>query len=323
MGRLIGPKGASIQELERRTGCRCRVHNDSIGGGSSGSSGAADKVDHKQPAKNRLQESPPLQQKSTVVAGAAADARVSIRCCSGGSRDAQEAAEALCRRAAELFATHGLSLDEALTQAVAEKEEMERLEAERQSMEELEDAARRLVIEWPEFRPEDAKLALQEALLDEDAAFLLLQQGLRAPVLSSKLDEDHSSPAGCEDDDDCHETTDCAAAGVPRKKNPILRSSTPRVQEDFPALIGNLQSPTRGTGEEAPLNVSLVGFSAAWGEKARTHQAPRNDELKSTRQFPGLPEGSKPVGRRPVRTKSNSRTEYLRQLRPQVLCRRA
>lgn len=93
--------------------------------------------------------------------------------------------------------------------------------------------------------------------------------------------------------------------------------------EEFPALIRDSE-PTTTRGAVGASNASPLVAGAAWrGNAPRMHQAPHKEELKSTSEFPGLPEPSVPVGRRPQRTKTTARTEYLRQLRPQTLRRRA
>lgn len=150
VGRLIGRGGAIVQELEQATGCRVRT--------------SALVAETEQQDGERLTE-------------------VVISCTGARCERDREAAEARCCRAAQLLGLDGLSLADAVSQADAERDALERLEAARSRDLQLQSATRRIRIEWPEFAEEDVLAALAEAgNLDEDRAVDLLLQGFRAPV---------------------------------------------------------------------------------------------------------------------------------------------
>lgn len=151
VGRLIGERGARVQELERETGCRVR----------SSEGRAAAGID---------EEERPLT-------------RISVRCTSSGAVAAREAREARCVRAVQLLCLEAasLSLAEALAQADAEREEYERLEMAHQEERQQDMAVRRILINWSDFDEEDVRAALQEACNGEDEAIDLLHSGFHAP----------------------------------------------------------------------------------------------------------------------------------------------
>lgn len=204
---------------------------------------------------------------------------VSVRCNSGGPAKTQREKEARCRRAAELICYERLPLEEALKQTDAEKAEMERLEAERHEQEELEELARRLVINWPEFEKEDAQAALLAADRDEDAAFLLLQGGFKDPQIMRT--------PGAESE---KESSDATEETMEKKKNSKTSKKTEEVQEAFPALF---VAPQQG-GVAA--DIEAAAAAASWRAAAKRRHVLCAKEIACAEEFPGLPAPSKPIG---------------------------
>ena len=145
-GRLIGRGGATIQELERETGCRVR----------------ASKCEGQ-----TLEGSEPLMS-------------VAIRCVAACAAADLEVKTMRCLRAAQLLCLDGLSVSEALEQADQERKIQEHIETERWEQEQRSAAVRRILIGNREFDEENVRAALCEACDDEDLALDMLYGGFQA-----------------------------------------------------------------------------------------------------------------------------------------------
>jgi len=154
MGRLIGKRGAIIQELEKSTGCRVLI--------------------------------PPRSSDEASVF-------VTIYSVSSRNADEALMHEARCVRVAQLLCLEGLPLADALGQADAERQAQEEVEAASAKKEQEKLARRRILVSWPQFEEADAEAALREAFDDEDAAIDLLLGGFRAPVMKPSLELQRSS----------------------------------------------------------------------------------------------------------------------------------
>jgi len=148
VGRLIGKAGATVRELESRTGCRVRTTAQKLG----------------QDSDEAMTE-------------------ISIRATARGLGTVCEVAEARCWRVAQLLLEDGLSLEAALAQADEERKEHERLEAAREEEAHFESVVRRVRVGFPEFQAEDVRAALRESCLNEDDAVDMLMMGYRAASL--------------------------------------------------------------------------------------------------------------------------------------------
>lgn len=275
IGRLIGKGGATIQELQRLTGCRVQVPR----------------------RDDRTQTAEEAKGSELVM-------HVTIRCTASQSPADAARKEGKCLRATQLLCSEGLSLDDALAQTEAELQAQKMVEDIQFKEMHTKSAVNRICISWSDFEESDIRAALLEACDDEDGAVDLLLGGYRTPKnqvhfqqqtvdsrwcrrLNSATPQPFEEGGGGGENAKA-EMTPAPAAPAAASKSPTHKKKeqpkTAAPMEEFPCLLLN-------SSQEAikPKSCTLIGRYAA-SAAASARNCTRKSAAESREQFPCLPQ---------------------------------